>query len=64
VFKMIMLITEWGAFLLGLVSVLLYYGVFHPSLHARVCTNTIRTDTADAQQNTLSLNIMQLKSRV
>ena len=30
-FKIIMLITEWGAFLVGLVSLLLYYGVFHPS---------------------------------
>ena len=30
-FKIIMLITEWGAFLVGLVSLLLYYGAFHPS---------------------------------
>lgn len=35
VFKMIMLITEWGTFLLGLMSLLLYYGVFHPSLKYR-----------------------------
>jgi len=34
-FKIIMLITEWGTFLLGLVSMLLYYGVFHPSLKVR-----------------------------
>ena len=61
-FKMIMLITEWGTFLLGLVSLLLYYGVFHPSLKVR--KNTVRTDTGDAQQNTLSLNVMQLNSTV
>ena len=30
-FKVIMLIIEWGAFLIGLVSLLLYYGAFHPS---------------------------------
>ena len=34
-FKMIVLIIEWGTFLLGIVSVLLYYGVFHPSLKDR-----------------------------
>ena len=27
-----MLIAEWGLFLFGLLSLLLYYGVFHPSL--------------------------------
>ena len=62
VFKMIMLITEWGTFLLGLVSVLLYYGVFHPSLKVR--KNTERKDGADAQQNTSSLNIIQFHSSV
>jgi hypothetical protein len=62
VFRMIMLITEWGTFLLGLVSVLLYYGVFHPSLKVR--KNMVRADEADAQQTTYSLNIMQLKSSV
>ena len=62
VFKMIMLITEWGTFLIGLVSVLLYYGVFHPSLKGH--KNTVRTDTGDAPQNILSLNVMQLKSSV
>ena len=46
-FKMIMLITEWGTFLLGLVSVLLYYGVFHPSLKVR--KNKEKGDVADAQ---------------
>ena len=46
-FKMIMLITEWGAFLLGLVSVLLYYGVFHPSLKAR--KKKEKADVVDAQ---------------
>lgn len=35
VFQMIVLITEWSTFLLGIVSVLLYYGVFHPSLKDR-----------------------------
>ena len=34
-FKIIMLIVEWSAFLLGLASMLLYYGVFHPSLKVR-----------------------------
>ena len=62
VFKMIMLITEWGTFLLGLVSVLLYYGVFHPSLKVR--KNTERKDGADVQQNTSSLNIIQFHSSV
>jgi len=32
VFKMIMLITEWVTFVIGLASMLLYYGVFHPSI--------------------------------
>ena len=27
-----MLIAEWGLFLFGLLSLLVYYGVFHPSL--------------------------------
>ena len=31
-FKVVMLITACGAFLIGLVSFLLYYGVFHPSI--------------------------------
>ena len=64
VFKMIMLITEWGAFLLGLVSVLLYYSIFHPSIKSR--KNTVRTDAPDAQlqRTTLSLNVMQLQSSV
>lgn len=48
VLKMIMLITEWGTFLLGLVSVLLYYGVFHPSLKDR--NNVLRTDGSAAHQ--------------
>ena len=45
-FKITMLITEWGAFLLGIVSVLLYYGVFHPSLTVR---NKEKAEVADTQ---------------
>jgi len=62
VFKMIMLIVEWGAFLLGLVSVLLYYGVFHPSLKRKVLTNTVRTGAEDLQPETISLHEMQLQN--
>ena len=52
VFKVI--ITEWGAFLLGLVSMLLYYGVFHPSLKRndkaeRRSITFEKADVADAQ---------------
>lgn len=33
-FKVVMLATAWGTFLIGFVSVLLYYGVFHPSIRS------------------------------
>ena len=54
VFKVIIIITEWGAFLLGLVSMLLYYGVFHPSLKRndkaeRRSITFEKADVADAQ---------------
>lgn len=49
VFKIIILVTEWGTFLLGLVSVSLYYGVFHPSLKDR--NNELTIDGVTPQQN-------------
>lgn len=35
VFRTIMVMTEWGTFLIGVASVLLYYGAFHPSIKDR-----------------------------
>ena len=61
VFKMIMLITEWGAFLLGLVSVLLYYGIFHPS---KVRKNKEKTSDDGDARNIIHYSFVQFESNV
>ena len=47
VFKVALLVTEWGTFLIGLVSVLLYYGIFHPSKRGRI--TAYRPETTDEE---------------
>ena len=52
-FKNVMLVTEWSAFLLGLVSVLLYYKIFHPSKRNRnntECSRPVAGRTVDEEQ--------------
>lgn len=46
-FKITMLIVSWATFSLGIVSLLLYYGFFHPSVTANPRENTENCATAD-----------------
>lgn len=57
--KAIMLVTEWGAFVFGLLSVLLYYGVFHPSFN-----RTIRPPSPDDKEDTGEDAMKQFESNV
>ena len=58
VFKIVMTTAAWGSFLLGSVSVLLFYGVFHPS---KINSNAV--ETAAAEQ-TNDGTIRQIESAV
>ena len=44
-FRMVILTTEWGTFLIGIISLVLYYRCFHPSLNT--CTTEMRSDEMD-----------------
>lgn len=46
-FKITMLIVSWATFSLGIISLLLYYGFFHPSVTANPRENTENCATTD-----------------
>ena len=50
-FKITMLIVSWATFSLGIVSLLLYYGFFHPSVTANPRENTANCATTEDDVN-------------
>lgn len=61
VFKIVMAATAWGSFLLGSVSVLLFYGVFHPSKRN---SRNVETAAAEETNDGTIRTILQLESVV
>lgn len=51
-FRVAMLATEWGTFLIGVVALVLYYRSFHPSLNS---TETDRDETDGGRHSPLKL---------
>ena len=58
-FRVVMLTTEWGTFLIGLIALILFYRLFHPAMNS----TEVGTDETDGAGRKSALKIIYKRAR-